>query len=80
MTSPEEDRYTVPVEFDASTIDEFCAAQILEISVDELRRMRGRNRGPAYVAVVRDIVRYYPEVVFAYGEAVVADRDRPQDF
>jgi hypothetical protein len=52
-------------------IDEFDAAQILEISVDELREMRGKGRGPAYVSIVRDIVKYYPDVVFAYGDAVV---------
>lgn len=70
MTSTPED-YTLPVDFDDSTIDEFNAAQILEVSVDELAQMRRDGKGPAYVAVVRDIVRYYPDVVFAYGDAVV---------
>lgn len=60
----------IPITFDASTVGEFEAAQILEISIDELRTMRAEHKGPAYVAVVRDIVRYYPDVVFAYGDAV----------
>ena len=67
--------YHLPVDFDESSIGDFEAAQILEISVDELREMRGRNRGPAYVAIARDIVRYYPDVVFAYGEAVANDKE-----
>lgn len=73
--------YELPVRLDDSTIDEFSAAQILEISVDELRRMRAESTGPAHVAVVRDIVRYYPDVVFAYGDAVVnQDRYFPHGF
>lgn len=69
MANAEE--YRLPVELDSSTIDDFQAAQILEISIDELRTMRGRGQGPAYVAVARDIVRYYPDVVVAYADAVV---------
>lgn len=73
--------YHLPVDFDSSSIDEYSAAQILEISVDELRTMRGRGKGPAYVAVARDIVRYYPDVVFAYGDAVVnQDQNFPEGF
>lgn len=64
--------YHLPIQPEGM-IDEFDAAQILEISLDELQQMRAQGRGPAYVAIVHDIVRYYPHVVFAYGEQIITD-------
>lgn len=67
------EQYELPVELPHGLLTPFDAAEILEISVDELATLRLEGKGPAYMAVVRDIVRYHPDVIESYRTAPERD-------